>query len=74
MLKTIRSSDLILRERKAVDNEVVGSGGEVDNKNLPKSKKSKNAKSGIMSCINTGAMGKLIFFIQALKRFLSNWD
>ena len=45
MLKTTESSDLAPRLR-ANDNEVVGGGGKADDRNLSKSKKSKNVKSG----------------------------
>ena len=53
MLKTTRSSDSAQRDD---DNEVVGGGGD---RNLSKSKKSKNAKSGIQTGI--GAMGEPTF-------------
>ena len=53
MLKTTRLSDLSQRDN---DDEVVESGG---NNNLFKSKKSKNAKSGIQTRL--GAMGEPIF-------------
>ena len=47
MLKTTGSSDLAPRELGA--DEVVGGGGKADDRNLPKSKKLKNAKSGIQT-------------------------
>ena len=53
MLKTTRLSD---SAQKNDDNEVVGGG---NNMNLSKSKKSKNAKSGIQTCF--GAIGELTF-------------
>ena len=53
MLKIIRSLDLAQRDN---DNEVVGGGGD---KNLSKSKKSKNTKSGIQMRI--GATGEPTF-------------
>ena len=49
MLKTTRSSDLALKKLRV--NEVVGSGGKADNRNLSKSKKSKNAQSEIQTRI-----------------------
>ena len=45
MLKTTGSFDLALKELGA--DEIVGGGGKADDRNLSKSKKSKNAKSGI---------------------------
>ena len=53
MLKTTGSSDLAWRDN---DNEVVGGGGD---RNLSKSKKSKNTKSGIQTRI--GATGEPTF-------------
>ena len=47
MLKMTRLLDLALRELRANDHEVVGNSGKVDNKDLSKSKKSKNTKSRI---------------------------
>ena len=58
MLKTTKSSDSALR-LGANDNEVVGGGGKVDDKNLSKSKMSKNAKSGKQTHIEL--MGESIF-------------
>ena len=58
MLKTTGSSDLASR-LGADDDEVVGGGGKADNKNLSKSKKSKNVKSGVQTCL--GATGKPTF-------------
>ena len=49
MLKTTGSSDLPLRKLGA--NKVVGGGGKANDRNLFKFKKSKNAKSGIQTCI-----------------------
>ena len=57
ILKTTESSDLATRKMGA--NEVVGGGDKVDDKNLSKSKKSKNAKFGIQTYI--GATGKPTF-------------
>ena len=48
MLKTTRSSDSTQRDD---NNEVVGGGG--NDRNLSKSKKSKNAKSGIQTRLST---------------------
>ena len=58
MLKTTRLSNLASR-LGANNNAVVGDGGKADDKNLLKSKKSKNAKSKIQ--MRLGAMGKPIF-------------
>ena len=60
MLKITGSSDSAPRLR-ANDNEVVGDDDKADNRNLLKSKKSKNAKSGKQTCI--GATGEPIFLI-----------
>ena len=49
MLKTTGVSNLAQRELEA--NEVVRGGGKANNKNLSKSKKSKNANSGIQTRI-----------------------
>ena len=57
MLKTTKSSNLASRELRA--DEVVGGDGKADDRNLSKSKKSKNVKSGIQTRI--GATGKLTF-------------
>ena len=54
ILKTTRSSDLALKELGA--NNIVRGGGKADDRNLSKSKKFKNAKSGIQTYI--GAMGE----------------
>ena len=51
MLKTTGSSNLALRKLGA--DEVIGGGGKADDRNLSKSKKSKNAKSGIQTHIGT---------------------
>ena len=59
ILKTTGPSDSTPKEPQANDNEFVGGGR--DDKNLSKSKKSKNAKSGIQ--IHIGAMGEPIFLI-----------
>lgn len=67
MLKIIRSSDLALKKLRANDNKVVGGGDKANNKNLSESKKSKNAKSGILTYINTGAIGKPIFLTSSTK-------
>ena len=47
MLKTTELSNLASRELGT--NEVVGGGGKADDRNLSKSKKSKNTKSGIQT-------------------------
>ena len=57
MLKTTGSSDLAPRELGA--DEVVGGGGKADDRNLSKSKKSKNAKSRIQTRV--GATGEPTF-------------
>ena len=49
MLKTTALSDLAPKELRA--NEVIGSDGKADDKNLSKSKKLKNAKCGIQTRI-----------------------
>ena len=58
MLKTIESSDSALRLR-ANNNEVLGGGGKADDRNLSKSKKLKNTKSGKQ--IRIAATGELTF-------------
>ena len=63
MLKITRLSDLAPRELKA--NEVVGGVNKSDKKNLFKSKKLKNAKSGIQ--MHIGATGELIFLTLSIK-------
>ena len=60
MLKTTRLSDLSQRDNA---NEIVGDNG--NDKNLSKSKKSKNAKSKIQTYI--GATGELIFLTPGAK-------
>ena len=65
MLKTIRLLDLTLRELVANDNEVIRSGSKVDNRNLSKSKKSKNVKSGIQTLV--GAMEESTFLTSGTK-------
>ena len=47
MSKTTRLSNLTLKELETDDDEVVGGDGKADDKNLSKSKKSKNTKSEI---------------------------
>ena len=47
MLKTTGSSDLALRKMGVNDNKNVGRVGKADDRNLSKSKKSKNVKSEI---------------------------
>ena len=69
MLKTTRSSDSAQRELGADDNEVVGGGGKVDNRNLSKSKKLKNIKSGIQTHVK--AMGKPTFLISGNKKIFN---
>ena len=64
MLKTTGSSDLATRELGA--DEVVGGGRKADDKNLSKSKKSKNAKSGIPTCIR--ATGEPTFLTPGAKK------
>ena len=59
-----KSPDLALRDN---DEEVVEGGG----KNLSKSKKSKNAKSGIQTYLR--ATKKPTFLTLALERPLTNW-
>ena len=58
MLKITGSSDSAL-SLGGNNDKVVGVGGKAGDRNLSKSKKSKNAKSGKQICI--GAMGKPIF-------------
>ena len=60
------SSDSARRELGVNDNEVVGGGGKVDDRNLSKSKKSKNAKSGIQTCV--GATGESTFLTFGAKK------
>ena len=57
MLKTTRLSNLAPKELGA--DEVVEGGGKNDDRNLSKSKKSKNVKSEIQTCV--GAAGEPIF-------------
>ena len=59
MLKTIRSLDSTPEDN---ENEVAGAGGD---RNLFKSKKSKNAKSGIQTCIR--AIGELMFLTSSAR-------
>ena len=60
MLKTTGSSDSAQRDD---DNEVVGGGGD---RNLSKSKKSKNAKSGIQTCVE--ATGEPTFLTPSTRK------
>ena len=64
ILKTNRSSDLALRQLGA--NNVIEGGGKADNRNLSKSKKSKNVKSGIQTHIR--ATGKPTFLTPGAKK------
>ena len=68
MLKTTRLSDLALREPGA--NEVVEGGGKADDRNLSKSKKSKNANSEMQTHI--GAMGEPIFLTLGAKEVFNH--
>ena len=63
MLKITESSNLAPRELGA--DEVVGSNSKADNKNLSKSKKLENAKSGIQTRI--GATGEPTFLTPAAR-------
>ena len=58
MLKTTESLDSALR-LGADDDEVVGGGSKADDKNLSKSKKSKNVMSGVQTRL--GATGEPTF-------------
>ena len=58
MLKTTRLSNSAAK-LGADDDEVVGGGGKADDQNLSKSKKSKNVKSVVQTCL--GATGEPTF-------------
>ena len=66
ILKTTRSLGSTLRELRVDDDEIVGRGGKADDRNLSKSKKSKNAKSGIQT--RAGATGEPIFLTPGNKK------
>ena len=73
MLKTTGSSnDLAPNVFRADDDEVVGGvgGGRADEtaKNSSKSKKSKNEKSGNLTCTNIGAMGEPTFLTPGARK------
>ena len=68
MLKIIRSSNLAPRKLGA--NEVIEGDSKADDRNLSKSKKFKNAKSGIQMRI--GAMGESSFLTPNVRETLSN--
>ena len=65
MLKITRLLDLALRVLGTNDNEVVGGNSDIKAneiiKNLFKSKKSKNIKSQILTCMNIGVTGESTF-------------
>ena len=65
ILRTIESSNMVLRELGANDNEAVRGGGKADNRNLSQYKKLKNAKSGIQTYIR--ATQKPTFLIRNAK-------
>ena len=65
MLKTTRSLDLAPK-LGAGDDEVVGSGGKADDRNLSKSKKSKNSKFGKQMHIR--ATGEPIFLTPSTRK------
>ena len=66
ILKTTRSSNLAPKKLGANDDEVVWGDSKADNKNSSKSKKSKNAKSGIQTHIK--ATKKPTFLTSGIKK------
>ena len=50
-------------------NEVVGGGDKADDRNLSKSKNSKNTKSGIQTCIK--AIGKPTFLLPGTRKIFN---